>query len=331
MAIMAALTTAAGTTAGKAVIGAVVGNTVGKLFGRSSSKRAKAAQAQQQAIQQEQLAMARKEQDYRFNELRPELQAEQERLGRIAGVADRELGDLYRRNSDMAETYGDRINNVWLPYEDELLAEARAAGGEGDQQFGANRASADTRQALSINAGSQMRMGRSYGGDVNKLMAAQADNAPMGALAEVTAMSRAREAAKKLGWDMRMDAAKLGDRTFTGFDNSSRTALNVGDTWLKSQTLPSQFALDAGRVVAGFGGTGASLYDSAGRSAAGMYDTTQRAASAGTTDFGRYWGTATKDVNWGDLWGSGSSTGGTNYALEPFQGMSSYEVASMMG
>jgi hypothetical protein len=310
MAILAAIGTSAAS--------AVVGNTVSRLFGRSDRKRANAAQAQQQAIQREQLEMARKEQDYRFNTLDPRFQEEYGRLSEVSNRMGGQQEALAGMNMGMAGLYSDRIRDVWMPFEDEILAEARAAGGEGDQQFQANRSSADVRQAISLGEGSQMRMGRAYGGDVNKLMAAQADNAPMGALAEATAMSRAREAARKLGWDMRMDAVKLGDRTYTGFDNASRTAAIAGDNAMKMYTVPSQFQLDAGRVVAGSGGTGASLYDSAGRSAAGMYDTAARTSSSNADAFGEYWKKTTNDVDWGGLWNT-YGPGGYNWNPTQYQ------------
>jgi hypothetical protein len=305
MAIMAAL----GTTAAKAV----VGNVIGSLFGRKKNKAANAAQARAEAIQREQTDMARREQDWRFNELSPQLQAEQQRLNAMSETANQELSGLYGLNRDMAIDARDRMRNVWAPLEDQLVGEARYAGGASDQQFAANRAAADIGQAINIDERSKMRMARMYGGDPSRIAMAMGNNSANNALAKVTGMDRARNAARELGFDKRMQVSKLGDRTFNTFDNASRTAVNVGDTWVKSQTVPSQFALDSGRVVSGAGGNATSLYGSGGTAAAGMYDTAGRRAGQADSDFGRFFGLSTKDADLSSLWKRfGGSFGGSS-------------------
>jgi hypothetical protein len=328
---------AIGSTAGKAVIGSVIGNFVGGLFGRKKQKAANAqaaaqakaqaeAQAQAEAARRQQMAMAEREQDWRFNTLAPQLQAEQARLSAVSDRLGGQQSRLANLNSRMANSLGSRIQNTWMPLEDQIVNEARYAGGESDQQFAANRASADIRQAISLNEGSQMRMGRAYGGDVNKLAMQQANSSPMNALAEATGIGRARMAAQELGFGKRMQAAKLGDRAYSGFADSSRSAIAAGDNAMKMYTAPSQFALDSGRVVSGAGGNAVSLYNSASSTASGMYnsaantaanmfDSNARRLSQSDSDFGRYWGMASRDADWSKLWGGG---GGGGRALDTF-------------
>ncbi len=281
-----------------AIAGGVASNVIGGLFGRSSKKAAARAQAEANAIAREGLQFARDQDAWMKNTLYPQLNAAGEKL---TGYAD-EYGGLMSQQAgadmDLASLFSDRLRNTYIPLEDQLVAEARAAGGAQDQAFRADQALTDVRQGAANQRAQAVRTGRAYGGDINRLMAAQADNDPMLALSEATAQNRARQMARDLGFDKRLKAAEVGKMTYNANDAASRRAISGLDSTFSMYQAPSKFALESGRIMGGVAGSVGNMYEGAGRNAAAISNSMTNYATGDASGIGRFLG---QNVDWGKV------------------------------
>lgn len=281
-----------------AIMVALGGSVISGLFNRSASKRAERAQRQateaQMAIQREQMAFAQETKDFNRNVIRPELLAQQ---GELSEAADRYASaiDTSAANQfDLAQTYQARIAEKQRPLEDMLYKEATEAGSLAQQESAAGRAGNDVANQLYQSRAANMRSARAYGGDVNKLLAAQEDNSAMGALSIAAAQTKARDAAEKLGFTKRLTVNdSVGRQMYNVADASTRTGLAASQAGMSVRAIPSNFALQSAQVQMGGNATVGNLYNSAGNIAAGLADNGNRQAAIVAADragFGRFVG-----------------------------------------
>lgn len=271
-----------------AVAGSAVSAGLGSILGRSSRKAASRAQAEANAIQREQLNFARQQDEWMKNELYPQLREGQEQLTQYADEYGGMMGEQAGRDMDLAQMFSDRLQNTYFPLEDQIVAEARDSGGARDQAFEADRALTDVRQGVSNQRAQAIRTARAYGGDINRIMSAQADNDPMAALSETTAMNRARQMARQLGFDRRLKAADMGQSTYRAQDAAARRTLAGAGGAFDIYKAPASYTLDMGRVMSGAGNAVGGMYGDAGRNAGALANSSLNFSAGASAGTGRY-------------------------------------------
>jgi hypothetical protein len=280
-----------------AIMLALGGSVINKLFNRGAEKRAERVQreatAAQMAIQREQMAFAQETKDFNRNVIRPELLAQQ---GELSDAADRYASAIDTQAAsefDFRNSIADQIASRQRPLEDMLYDEARNAGSAAQQESAAGRAGNDVANQLYQSRAANMRQARAYGGDVNKLLAAQEDNSAMGALSIAAAQTKARDAAQQLGYTKRRDAVQLGQRLYDVRDASSRLGLASAQAGMQVRAIPANFNLQSAQVQMGGNATVGNLYSSAGSIATGLATNANQQAAIVAGDragFGRFVG-----------------------------------------
>lgn len=292
-----------------AVAGSVVATGLGSILNRGSNRAARQAQSEANAIQREGLQFARDQDAWMKNTLYPELQQGQQQLQGYADQYGGLMGEQAGRDMDLAQMFGNRLQSTYFPLEDQIVAEARDAGGERDQKFEADRALTDARQGVASQRAQAIRTARAYGGDINRLMAAQSDNDPMAALAEVTGQNRARQMARQLGFDRRLKAADMGRMTYGAQDAAGRRAIaGIGGAF-DMHKAPAMYTMDMGRVMTGAGNSVGGMYGDAGRSAGAMANSAMNFAGNNATGTGRY---LSQNFDWNKI-GQGLVNAGRGY------------------
>lgn len=181
------------------------------------------------------------------------------------------------------------------PIEDQLRAEAAAAGGTAEQEAAAGRAAADVRQGTTAAQNQLLRQGLRYGFSPAKMAAAGIGAANGQGLAMATAANQAREQTKAAGFAKKMDVTGLA-RGMTGVSQGAYSlANNSGNSAVANKTgTASQFlqGLDAGNrtIMSGqgmqLGGLGNIL-----NTQAGMYQADQQRAGQEAAGLGQAVGT----------------------------------------
>jgi hypothetical protein len=137
----------------------------------------------------------------------------------------------------------------------------------GDQTYAidaANRAAADTSQAYFKGLQANARTARAYGGDLNKMLMAQEDNSVNFALAQATAMDKAKATARELNMKATAGAIDQFGKNYALADNSTRLGLQTAAEGMKMKAAPAQFGLQAAQIQSGIAGNVGSLYSGAG-------------------------------------------------------------------
>jgi hypothetical protein len=269
--------------------GAGVSAIIGGLFGRSSNRAAQNAQNSANDVQRQQIAaqtalqsraldfqqrqadianaaqdrqfnFAQEQRDYLRNTVRPEMQRTQTALQTsadgYANTFDTQANTAYDRGNtffNRAEQYAPQLNEQLYG----LITNT------GDQTYGiqaANRAAADTGQAYSRNQQANLRMGRAYGGDINRLLANQADNDPMAALAQASAMDKARNVARQLKIGEVAGGIDQFGKNYALADNQTRLGLSTNQGAMAMRTAPATFGLQAAQIQSGLAGQVGNLY-----------------------------------------------------------------------
>lgn len=263
---------------------------VTSLFGSNkASKQQKAAQAQQaqqfersQQMQREQMAMQREaidfqrdvtnrqlgfaqdQRDWLRNTIRPELtqtqQALQTNADRYANQFDAQANEAIQRGN----TFFNRAEQYVPALNDRLYGLINNTGDMTYATEAANRASADVSQSYFKGIQANTRNARAYGADLNKLMAAQEDNAANFALAQATAMDKARNAARQLNINMVSGGIDQFSKNYALADNSTRLGLQTGQAAMGMRSTPAQYALQSAQIQSGIAGNVGSLYNGAG-------------------------------------------------------------------
>lgn len=163
---------------GSAVVGAAVSSNgqkqQGKIAGRQMDMAAQA-QADANAISQQQVALA-------------------------------------ERQQEISEEYYDYNKSVYRPLETGLVAEAQNAGSISEQEAAAGKAGAGVKHAVGLSRDASGRSLARMGISANsgRALAVNANLDANTALGVAAAENTARDTTKQLGWAKRMDAASLG-------------------------------------------------------------------------------------------------------------------------
>lgn len=164
------------------------------------------------------------------------------------------MTDALNYSLENAKLDRDRYNKNFAPLEDALAKETIDAGGAADQEAGALRAKGDLAAGLANQKAASQRALMSMGINPNSAKFATSTNADTIAAAaqEGSAMTRAREAAKQLGWAKRMDAISVGK----GLPSQQTAAMSTASAMGVNGTNAAATALNSQNSMASMVGQG---------------------------------------------------------------------------
>lgn len=164
------------------------------------------------------------------------------------------MTDAMNYSLDNAKTDRERYNQNFAPLEDAMAKETIDAGGAADQEATALRAKGDLATGLANQKQASQRALMSMGINPNSAKFAASTNADNIAAAaqEGSAMTRAREAAKQLGWAKRMDAISVGK----GLPSQQTAAMSTASGMGLNGTNAANSALSAQSGMASMVGQG---------------------------------------------------------------------------
>jgi len=207
------------------------------------------------AQKQADLASAEYE-DFKTN-VWPTMQAQSQSQLDMSNKVQQQQYDLTQKNSALADSYQQRMQNEFYPAQDKLVNEANSYNTQGNFERQAALAVGDVNAQSDItNKNNNMTM-RSYGiNPTSGSYQGQANaNSVMQSATAAAASTKARTAAEQLGWAKSMDAIGLGQGLSGSQATSTGLALNAGNSSLAAGQIPMQNAQALGSSYAqGYGG-----------------------------------------------------------------------------
>lgn len=151
-------------------------------------------------------------------------------------IIDQQAG-LMSQQIKQGDDYYNYMKTTFRPMESQMVADAKAAGGKGEQDAAAGRALADVTQSFSSQKEIMARDLARSGVDPSsgRALAAMRTMGAQEALAKAGGMTSAREQAKTIGYAKRMDAIGIGRGLPGASQGAYGLALNSGNSAVNNQ------------------------------------------------------------------------------------------------
>lgn len=144
---------------------------------------------------------------------------------------------LMTQSIEQGDDYFNYMKNTFRPLEGQMVADARSAGGQAEQDAASGKAAADVTQSFGAQRGLMTREMSRAGVDPSsgRFAAVIRDMGTQEALAKAGAMTKAREGAKALGYAKRMDAIGVGRNLPSASQGAYGLALQSGNSAVGNQ------------------------------------------------------------------------------------------------